>query len=351
MDEQKSDEISLRELILKFIEWKNYLLTKWKVIMLAVIIGSGIGLGYSFLKKPVYTAELTFALEEKSSGSSLGAYAGIASQFGIDLGGDGGAFSGDNILELMKSRLLIENTLLTPVMINGKKETLVNRYILFYKLREKWEKNPELRSVSFDTSARENFSVLQDSLLFTITSVIKKNMLQVSKVDKKLNIVNVQCISEDQLFAKYFVEELVKNVSGFYISTKTQKSRTNVQLLQSRTDSVQRALDREMYGAAVSQDQNQNLVRAQARVPGVKRQMNVQMLTTMYGELVKNLELSKFALSREEPLIQVIDKPILPLKKEKFGKAKGIVLGGFLAGVLTTLWIVLNALYKKIITV
>jgi uncharacterized protein involved in exopolysaccharide biosynthesis len=48
-------------------------------------------------------------------------------------------------------------------------------------------------------------------------------------------------------------------------------------------------------------------------------------------ELVKQTELARINLRKETPLIQVIDKPILPLKKEKFGKAKGLVLGGLLA--------------------
>jgi hypothetical protein len=33
--------------------------------------------------------------------------------------------------------------------------------------------------------------------------------------------------------------------------------------------------------------------------------------------------MAKVALLKETPLIQIIDKPILPLKKEKFRKIKG----------------------------
>jgi hypothetical protein len=43
-------------------------------------------------------------------------------------------------------------------------------------------------------------------------------------------------------------------------------------------------------------------------------------------ELV-NSGLAKVTLRKETPLIQIIDRPILPLAKERFGKAKGIVLG------------------------
>jgi hypothetical protein len=39
-------------------------------------------------------------------------------------------------------------------------------------------------------------------------------------------------------------------------------------------------------------------------------------------------------------LIQVIDRPILPLKKEKVGKLKGIVIGGFIAGFFLALFLI-----------
>jgi len=54
-------------------------------------------------------------------------------------------------------------------------------------------------------------------------------------------------------------------------------------------------------------------------------------------ELVKQAGLAKVTLRKETPLIQVIDSPILPLTKERFGKAKGILLGGILAGFLTVM--------------
>jgi hypothetical protein len=45
----------------------------------------------------------------------------------------------------------------------------------------------------------------------------------------------------------------------------------------------------------------------------------------------------------------VIDRPILPLPKEKFGKAKGILLGGVLAGFLTVLGLLIRKIFKKLL--
>ena len=62
------DEISLKELIQKGKEWFSYLLSQWKIIVLAGFIGAVLGVTYSFMKKPVYTATLTFALEDEKGG-------------------------------------------------------------------------------------------------------------------------------------------------------------------------------------------------------------------------------------------------------------------------------------------
>jgi hypothetical protein len=46
----------------------------------------------------------------------------------------------------------------------------------------------------------------------------------------------------------------------------------------------------------------------------------------------------------------VIDKPILPLKKEKFGKLKGLVIGGLLAAFLVTGLLIGRKLLKGVMS-
>jgi len=72
----------------------------------------------------------------------------------------------------------------------------------------------------------------------------------------------------------------------------------------------------------------------------------VQANTAILTELVKQTELAKVTLRKETPLIQIIDKPILPLKKEKFGRLKGIIIGGFLAGFMSVIYLIFRRLFK-----
>jgi uncharacterized protein involved in exopolysaccharide biosynthesis len=55
------------------------------------------------------------------------------------------------------------------------------------------------------------------------------------------------------------------------------------------------------------------------------------MQSTVYAEIVKNLELSKTALAQESPTVQLLDTPEFPLKKNKLSKFK-YALMGFMGG-------------------
>lgn len=345
----EQDLISLKDLILKVREWFRYLLSKWVTVLMAGIIGAGIGLAMAFLTKQEYVGELTFIVEGNST-NPLGVYAGLASQFGIDLGGgnNSGVFEGDNIIEFLKSRLMIERALLSPVTINGKSMSLADLYIDTYEMREKWKAKPALKSISFPpTYDRSKFTVLQDSVLQVIQDQLTKGKLKVEKIDKKLSFIKVNCTSLNEQFSKAFTEQIVDEAIRFYIDTKTKRNKTNIDRLQSQADSLELLLNRKTYSAAAMQDLNLNPARQAA---GVNTEVAVRdkfMLQTMYGEVVKNLELSKIAMAQETPVIQIVDKPILPLIKQKLGKIKGILLGGIIAGIITIMWLLARKIYKE----
>ncbi len=345
----EDDEISLKEVVLKFKELFYYLLSKWKLIVLAALFGGILGFLYAYFKKTIYTAECTFVLEEQGSGGGLGQYAGIASMVGIDLGGGGnnGIFQGDNIIELYKSRSMITKTLLSSGDFNGKKELLIDRYIEFNKFRDKWADRSDLKNISFNIP-EEKYTIKHDSIIGDIVKDIDKNYLTVTKPDKKLSIISVQVKSKDELFAKQFTDKIVENVNDFYVQTKTKKSFENLQILQKQADSVRRVLNYSIGGAAAAVDANPNANPALQilRVPSQRRQVDVQASSAIYGEVVKNLEIARISLRKETPLIQIVDKPILPLDKVKVGKIKGAFIGLFIGGFLSVFFL----LGKKIFT-
>jgi len=91
-------------------------------------------------------------------------------------------------------------------------------------------------------------------------------------------------------------------------------------ILVRQTNSIRGELNGEITGVAVANDNTFGLNPALnvKRVPSAKRQVDVQANTAILFEIVKQAELAKATLRKEIPLIQVIDKPILPLPKENF---------------------------------
>jgi uncharacterized protein involved in exopolysaccharide biosynthesis len=344
------DEVSVRGVILKLKSAIAYIKSKWIIILISGIIGGGLGLAYSIVKKPTFTAVSTFVLEDKnSSGGGMSQYAGLASLAGIDMGGgNGGLFQGDNIIELYKSRLMIEKALLSSVNLDGKNIKLIDLYVNFNNYRPAWA-SEGLGNLSFNGDPT-NFNRKQDSLINFFTETINKTNLLVSKPDKKLSIIRVEVTSKNEAFSKLFSDKLVGVVNNFYIQTKTKKSAQNIAVMQRQADSVRRSLNSSISGVASSIDAapNANPFLTSLRVPSQRKQVDVQASTAIYAEVIKNLEISKLSLRQETPLIQVIDAPVYPLKVTKTKKVTGIITGLFLTVTLSIIFLSIKRFFNSL---
>jgi hypothetical protein len=332
------NEISVKDLFLLGGKYYRFLFSKWKLILSCSMLGGLLGLAYAYWKKPVYTATTTFVLESAENSGNFSQYAGIASMIGLDLNPGGGIFQGNNILELYRSRTMIEKTLLSTVPFRGKPMMLIDRYVAYNALQEQWAEQKHLQSVHFSANwsqLPEAKMRLQDSLLGDIVGDINRKYLNVYKLDKN-SIIRVDVNAEDEFFANAFNDMIVANVNDFFVQTKTRKSLSNVKILQTKADSIQRNMNSQIYSAAAIADATPNLnpTRQLLRnVPMQRSQYSAETNRAILAELVKNLELSKMNLLRETPLIQVVDYPKFPLYRSMPGKltsfTKGMILFGF----------------------
>lgn len=350
-ENQNTDEISLTDLIEKGKDWWKYFLSRWKTIVFFGFFGAFLGLNYSLFNKPVYTATITFALEDGQSGG-LGGAMGFASAFGLDFGGNGSSvFSGSNLNELFKSRYMIQKALVTEVNYLNKKMSLAEMYILLHDMRTKWQDNPNLKEIKFlANSDVEKYTRVQDSIMGRMYNDISENYLKVGQKDKKIAITTIDVKSKNELFAIYFSKSIVKVVSDFYVATKSKKARDNMTILKHQTDSIRRELNSAITGVAIANDNTFNLNPALnvRRAPSARRQVDVQANSAILTELVKQTELAKVTLRKEMPLIQVIDQPILPLPEERVGKSIGIIVGGILAGIFAIIVLIIKKILKDL---
>jgi hypothetical protein len=246
---------------------------------------------------------------------------------------------------------MVEQTLMTPVTINGKVISLAEMYIQDNRWRDKWNDNPKFKNIQFlpDTK-RKYFTRVHDSILGVIYQDLSKSALTVAQKDKKISIISMDVVSTNEMFSIYFCEALAKQVGKFYVDTKSKKARMNMAILQKQTDSIRAELNGAITGVAAASDETFMLNPAMnvRRAPSARRQVDVQANTAILTELVKQSELAKVTVRKETPLIQVIDRPILPLPKERFGKAKGLLMGCLLAGFLTVFFLIVRRLLKEL---
>ena len=348
------DEFSLKDILMKITKAINLIFNNLKLIIFISLIFAVIGFTYAKNQKRQYKAILTFALEEDKGGGSMGGFGGIASQFGIDLGSSGGgAFSGANLIELMKSRLLVEKTLLRPIRIEDKNISLAEYYLKINNIRDRLNQDPNFNKILFTPNEnRLNYSLQKDSILFSIfKNLTDPKFFNITQKDKKVSITTLEINNEDELFAKYFCENLAKETSNYYIEIKSKKAKQNFEILQHQADSIRSELNSAITGFALSNDNVYNLNPALMvnRAPSSRKQINIQFNTAILSQILGNLELAKVTLRKDTPLIQVIDSPILPLEKIQLSKIKAALIGLFLGLIFSILFLFLrNWVLKQI---
>jgi hypothetical protein len=297
------------------------LLKHWKQILLATIVGGFLGLGYYWVSKPTYTARLTFVVEE-SKQSGGGMLSALAGQFGVDIGGmsgTSGVLAGDNVQELLKSRYLIKQVLLGKSPIDSS-HSIAEDYAIAYGWQSKWSEKPGIgaKNASFPIGGKR-LSRIQDSLIQVLMEQLLGKELTVNKPDKKLGFFELNVTTKQELLSQTICLQLINEATLFYIDTKTRRLKINVDRLQRKSDSLEYLLNRKTVSSLSA---NRDLLNVNPAFTTAGADVEISnrdkvILSTIYGEVVKNLEISKTALIQETPTVQLVDQPELPLKKNK----------------------------------
>ncbi len=336
----KTDDITLKELLRTFSEYKSEILSRKKLIFITVLIFCVFALLLSQVTESKYQADITFVVQSPTSeSSSLSSLGNIASSFGFNMGNSESTFSQANVMELFKSRRIIEATLLKSVDINDQKNILlIDYYTNVKKLRNSsdWKKD-KIDKIDFKIKSNK-----QDSIINLFWNDIVKNNLEVSFNSKDASIITLSFIFQDQYFAKVFVENIINEMSKLYVSYNTSNTRKTLDFIQNRADSVYLELKLAEEEFAKVQDINQRIVKASGRLKELQLMRTVQVLNTMYIELIKNLELSKLTLLKETPIIEVMDGPVLPLEDKKIKPLVLYLIFVFLAILLISIYIILR---------
>lgn len=350
VDNNNSGDISLKELLYKVRKAWRYLLKQWLIILIFAILGGVVGLVYAITQKPVYNSSLSFVLSS-SEGSKVGSLSGFAGQLGIDLGGgQNDAFSGDNITTLMTSQRMIRKALFRKSPAS--QETLINIIAKDLKFVKKWNNNKRTKNCYPFPDDINLLSPVQDSLFKEMYDIMLKKHVIVEKPNKKQSIFVASTTFSNELISAFLPKYLVSETAEFYIATKTKLAKQNLEMLQREADSLRRLLSGTISYTASSFDQTFNLNSAYQveRARTQEGQMKATVVGNAYGEVLKNLEIAKITLQKETPLFQIIDEPSMPLKREKTGKIKALLIGAFLSGFMAAFIIIIRKGYRMLLS-
>ncbi len=345
MSNSNQKTAALSDLINAIQGYFSFVLGQKRLIGALMLSSALLAMVYGFLQSPKYEATTTFVLEEKSA--SGGGLAGLASQFGFDMnsltGAGAGLFSGDNILDIVKSRVIVEKVLLTPVDANAKESsaTLADLYLDFTGLGKKLIKKGT--PVHFANGTKDQAATtLKDSVLFSIYDKITKNNITVDRVNKKGSIFKITTISDNAVFSKHMTDRLLFETTKYYVNIKTNSASENVQRLQRRADSLSAILNAKSYNAAAYQILDPNVAYKSISVPGELSQRDKTIVYSIYAEVIKNLEMGRMSLVSQTPIIQLLDQPKFPLIDQRksilFLMAVGAFIGLFI-GLMVSVYI------------
>lgn len=331
------EELSVKAIIFIIMEWLLFLRKKWVLIVSFLAIGVIIGVFYSILSEKKYTAKTSFILQESRDNAVSQIPSGLAF-LGINLRSESGLYTGNNLMWLYTSRAMLRKTLTTKVDSVGKQKLLIDWLIeIDDDLKDLYNtvksNNP---SINFLTNKDSTIYIQQNRILGKASDLLKANYLTIASDPDATAITTVVFTSSDELFSKLFLEALVDNVNSSYIESKTQRTMEQVELLENKIDELSSSLSTSMKAAATLSNSNPNLnpVRQVLKVESQKESINVQANSSMYIQMLQQLEAAKLTLSKETPLIQIVEEPILPLELQKVNLIKSIIISGIIGLIL-----------------
>ena len=171
-----------------------------------------------------------------------------------------------------------------------------------------------------------------------------------SELDAESGIMTLEVVSEYPDVTLAVLTIVYEQLSEFFINTTVEKQKKTYNIVSDKRDSVVAVLQQEEYRLANFKDRNRNLVTVKGYLEELRLERQVQILNVMYGEVIKQMEATDFALRNKTPVVQIIDEPRAPIFPTKASTVKGFILGCFIGGFLLSLWLIAKDYYHRIMT-
>jgi hypothetical protein len=334
----QDDEITLKELIEKLLEfWRELWAKKWWIIALTIPVMAYFG--YKAKKAEVtYTAQLTYLLNDGSGGG--GALGGILGSFGL---GKGGKVNLDRIVELSRSRNIIQKVLFTEVPLDtfqGKKDLIANHLITLYQLDKEWTNKKKdwtgfkFKSSDISTFKGDDLAALKMLYGKVVGGKNVKNPIFSNGFNEDTGILTITSTTVDEELSIIFANLVYTELKQYYTESSTKGNQNTFEFVEAKTDSIFALLRSKEFQLSRFNDSYRNLTDPNLLTQKRLLETEILKLKTMYAEATKNRELADFSLASGTPDISIIDEPLPPLEPNAMSLLIELIKGGLLGCLL-----------------
>ena len=269
-----------------------------------------------FIQKPIFESHATLLLPDNKA-NNLGGIANIASQFGVNIPTDIKADLSSPVLfpELIKSRTFAEKIL--------QKRFYTKKYDQELSLLSILTHGVEPAPYSVDTLITMALGPLGEIIDFSKERTSAFSVLKVA--------------TNEPIFSKQLAEVVLIELEDLNRSLKSKKVSEKINFIQNRISSVNSVLIDLEKKLREFNERNRQLSSPSLKLEQERRQRDVEVQRGIYLTLKQQLELAKIEEVQEQSIVQVLDRPNIPLSSSNKNLKSSIMFSliiGLLIGIV-----------------
>jgi uncharacterized protein involved in exopolysaccharide biosynthesis len=306
----EEDTISLSDLLLTMAE-------NFKIIVLTTFISIFFTFTYvKIIKQPLYLSKATILLPEEKGGT-FGGLAGLATQFGVNIpmGAQADLSSPSLLPDIIKSRSFSENILNKKFYTDkiGREKTLL------------------------EILANEDGSKYKNRNTLVITSMGKLG--KILKLEKKVNspFSVISVTTTEPLFSKNLADSALIELEALNQYYKSKKINKKINFIKNRIKSVENELKVSELNLKVFNEKNRQISSPALLLEQERISRGLEIQKGIFLTLQQQLELAKIEEIQESSVIQILDKPQIPVDSFNINTKASVLLSsviGLILGVL-----------------
>ena len=347
MKEENNEQFTLSTVLVNLMGFIPFVKKNKKFIIITTVLGFLVGLGVEVYRNTnsLKKTKIVFNLETENGSSSLGDIAASLGFGGLNAGSS--MFSGENFKELLRTKNIYRQAILTKVKVGNKVDYFGNVFLKRSDLQNhEWSDLPQdFFKHRFKTGNLDSIDVQDKNIINTISLYLNDNT-DIYLDNPKASFQTLSVETRDDTLTHIWAQLYLKTITDYYINSKTKKSKELLVLMDKRVDSLRSALYYTQGKLANYNDQNQQIIFQRARIIAERLQMNSSQLQAMYFEALRNYDNLKFSLVKEAPLLTIIEDSELPIFVLPYKWGKIMLIGTLLGFLLGCFGAYLRFLYR-----